>query len=170
MIYLFHLKHYLLDVDCVSWFIMRVEMWIVTCALYVYSLFCCEIWPATLINSHLLAEIVWYLVLSLEYTIRYSLPLILLFANTDICLDTSILAKSIMGRREYWIFHVAQCLLCHCLVLHCWLLDLLSFHDFFVRYCVHSQYFTSQDYYFFLNVVRDTMLNSEFQTDASCSY
>jgi hypothetical protein len=37
---------------------------------------------------------------------KYSLRPILLFANTDvstvkICLDTSILAKSIMGRREY---------------------------------------------------------------------
>jgi hypothetical protein len=36
----------------------------------------------------------------------YSLRLILLFINTDVsiakmCLDTSILAKSIMGRREY---------------------------------------------------------------------
>jgi hypothetical protein len=39
----------------------------------------------------------------------YSLWPILLFANTDVsitkmCLDTSILAKSIMGRREYKIF------------------------------------------------------------------
>jgi hypothetical protein len=38
----------------------------------------------------------------------YSLRPILLFANTDVsttkmCLDTSILAKSIMGRREYLI-------------------------------------------------------------------
>jgi hypothetical protein len=38
--------------------------------------------------------------------IKYSLRSILLFSNTDIsttkmCLDTSILAKSIMGRREY---------------------------------------------------------------------
>jgi hypothetical protein len=37
---------------------------------------------------------------------NYSLRPILLFANTDvfitkICLDTTILAKSIMGRREY---------------------------------------------------------------------
>jgi hypothetical protein len=37
----------------------------------------------------------------------YSLRLILLFANTDVsitkmCLDTSTLAKSIMGRREYF--------------------------------------------------------------------
>jgi hypothetical protein len=36
---------------------------------------------------------------------------ILLFANTDVsttkmCLDTSILAKSIMGRREYVIFQI----------------------------------------------------------------
>jgi hypothetical protein len=43
--------------------------------------------------------------------IMYSLRLILLFANTDIstnkiCLDTSILAKSIMGRREYEIFNL----------------------------------------------------------------
>jgi hypothetical protein len=40
------------------------------------------------------------------YSISYSLRPILLFANTDvsttkICLDTSTLAKSIMGRREY---------------------------------------------------------------------
>jgi hypothetical protein len=38
----------------------------------------------------------------------YSLRPILLFANTDIsitkiCLDTSVLAKSIMGRRKYKI-------------------------------------------------------------------
>jgi hypothetical protein len=37
----------------------------------------------------------------------YSLGPILLLANTDVstikmCLDTSILAKSIMGRREYY--------------------------------------------------------------------
>jgi hypothetical protein len=31
----------------------------------------------------------------------YSLRPILLFANTDVCLDTSVLAKSNMGRREY---------------------------------------------------------------------
>jgi hypothetical protein len=40
---------------------------------------------------------------------KYSLRPILLFANTDIsttkmCLDTSILAKSIMDRREYHIY------------------------------------------------------------------
>jgi hypothetical protein len=40
---------------------------------------------------------------------KYSLRSILLFANTDasttkMCLDTSILAKSIMGRREYLIY------------------------------------------------------------------
>jgi hypothetical protein len=46
---------------------------------------------------------------SLRYPLQkflYSLRSILLFANTDVsttkmCLDTSILAKSIMGRREY---------------------------------------------------------------------
>jgi hypothetical protein len=40
--------------------------------------------------------------------ICYSLQPILLFANPDVstkmCLDTSTLAKSIMGRREYILF------------------------------------------------------------------
>jgi hypothetical protein len=44
----------------------------------------------------------------------YSLRPILLFANTDVCttkmyLDTSILAKSIIGRREYIHFNKGAC-------------------------------------------------------------
>jgi hypothetical protein len=69
MIYLFHVKRYLLDVDCVSWFTMCGKMLIGTCALYVYCLFYYDIWPATLINSDLVCREVYYC--PLEYTIRY---------------------------------------------------------------------------------------------------
>jgi hypothetical protein len=57
---------------------------------------------------HDLNNLIPKMLLSTNYTtknLRYSLRLILLFANADVsmtkmCLDTSTLAKSIMGRRE----------------------------------------------------------------------